>query len=610
MPLESCYTPILTESYYPPMPQESCYPPMPPESCYPPIPPESCYTPILPESCYTSHSTRILLHSHSTRILLPSHSTRILLPSHATGILLHSHSTRNLLPSHSTRILLPSHATGILLPSHSTRILLPSHATGILIHSHSTRILLHSHSTRILLPSHATGILLHSPFYQNPATLPFYQNPATLPFYQNPTTLPFHQNPALQSNVVIFPDSLSSLEWGEHIDGGQLKLPHGTAPHITKRTIFLGSDKRDQSFQRCLAPGERSGRCRHLRYCVIDDFKSDFPRFLDYLCVIRHSFVGVCCPDKSLGGSGGGLVGLGGLLPSLAGHLFSSVTATPTQSQTVAVHTNRPSRGSTIRPTIRPTIKPTSSTSNRGCGVSSLQGTRIVGGQPADPMEWPWTVALLRNKVDQYCGGVLITDRHVLTAAHCVSQFAAKDIHVRLGEYDLSTPDEAPSKDFPIDEIRAHKRYSRTNYENDIAILKMKTPTTFNNYIWPVCLPPAGRDFYNKTAVVTGWGTMSYGGPSSVVLMEVEMPVWNQTYCATRFTQPILNTFLCAGAYEGGRDSCQGDSGGPLLYRLDNGRWVTIGVVSWGIRCGEPLRPGVYTRVNKYLNWIAENSIF
>nr|CAD7570375.1 unnamed protein product [Timema californicum] len=325
-------------------------------------------------------------------------------------------------------------------------------------------------------------------------------------------------------------------------------------------------------------------------------------------------FVGVCCPDKSLGGSGGGLVGLGGLLPSLAGHLFSSVTATPTQSQTVAVHTNRPNRGTTIRPTIRPTIKPTikptSSTSNRGCGVSSLQGTRIVGGQPADPMEWPWTVALLRNKVDQYCGGVLITDRHVLTAAHCVSQFAAKDIHVRLGEYDLSTPDEAPSKDFPIDEIRAHKRYSRTNYENDIAILKMKTPTTFNNYIWPVCLPPAGRDFYNKTAVVTGWGTMSYGGPSSVVLMEVEMPVWNQTYCATRFTQPILNTFLCAGAYEGGRDSCQGDSGGPLLYRLDNGRWVTIGVVSWGIRCGEPLRPGVYTRVNKYLNWIAENSIF
>nr|CAD7455006.1 unnamed protein product [Timema tahoe] len=359
------------------------------------------------------------------------------------------------------------------------------------------------------------------------------------------------------------------------------------------------------------------------------------------LCTVTTplgQFVGVCCPDKSLGSSGGGLIGLGGLLPSLAGHLFSSVTATPTQSQTAAVHNNRPSRGTTVRPNVRPTVKPTSSTSNRGCGVSSLQGTRIVGGQPADPMEWPWTVALLRNKVDQYCGGVLITDRHVLTAAHCVSQseyprfptlplsfdrFAAKDIHVRLGEYDLSTPDEAPSKDFPIDEIRVHKRYSRTNYENDIAILKMKTPTMFNNYIWPVCLPPAGRDFYNKTAVVTadiwtvmlcsvvlGWGTMSYGGPSSVVLMEVEVPVWNQTYCATRFTQPILKTFLCAGAYEGGRDSCQGDSGGPLLYRLDNGRWVTIGVVSWGIRCGEPLRPGVYTRVNKYLNWIAENSIF
>lgn len=134
-----------------------------------------------------------------------------------------------------------------------------------------------------------------------------------------------------------------------------------------------------------------------------------------------------------------------------------------------------------------------------------------------------------------------------------------------------------------------------------------------------------------------GWGTVYYGGPPSNVLMEVTIPVWSQEDCQRQFDQPILDTEICAGSEQGGRDSCQvgdhghsarslafgaespiyplgalglpqGDSGGPLLLQMSDGRWCNIGIVSFGVRCGEPGKPGVYTNVGKYLDWIAQNT--
>ncbi|XP_078038726.1 proclotting enzyme [Augochlora pura] len=248
-------------------------------------------------------------------------------------------------------------------------------------------------------------------------------------------------------------------------------------------------------------------------------------------------------------------------------------------------------------------------------GVALLRSakslSRLVGGQPADPTEWPWMAALLRKDNSRYCGGVLITDRHVLTAAHCVYRHAPRDIKVRLGEYDFSAePEYSRATDFAVSEIRVHRYFDRVLYENDIAIAKLHRPTVFDEHVWPVCLPPIDQTFENENAVVTGWGTSYYGGPASAVLMEVVVPIWSRNLCVRSFARRIPETMMCAGAYEGGRDACQGDSGGPLLHRLANGRWVNAGIVSWGIRCGEPGRPGVYTRVNAYLDWIFENAVF
>ncbi|PSN40451.1 Proclotting enzyme [Blattella germanica] len=245
-----------------------------------------------------------------------------------------------------------------------------------------------------------------------------------------------------------------------------------------------------------------------------------------------------------------------------------------------------------------------------GCGVSTVPGSRIMGGQPADPKEWPWMAALLRDGSKQFCGGVLITDLHILTAAHCLVRVTPKDVTVRLGEYEFSVAEETRIQDFKVVEIRNHEDFSRSTYESDIAILKLERRAVFNSYVWPICLAPPGPTFEDQEAIVTGWGTVSYGGPASDVLMEVVVPVWKQKRCVDRFTQPILDTVLCAGAYEGGKDSCQGDSGGPLMLQLESGRWAVIGVVSWGVRCGEPNTPGIYTRVNRYLQWIVENSVF
>lgn len=182
----------------------------------------------------------------------------------------------------------------------------------------------------------------------------------------------------------------------------------------------------------------------------------------------------------------------------------------------------------------------------------------MTGGRPADPGSWPWMAAILRRGIpNAHCGGVLITDRHVLTAAHCTQRMQIGDIHVRLGEYNFRTFNEWRARDFRVSDIRAHLDFSPTTYENDIAVLKLHQPTVFNSYIWPVCMPPSGETWQGWMAIVTGWGTQFFGGPVSDVLMEVSVPVWSQDRCKEAFAHRIQDTVICAGAPEGGRDSCQ-----------------------------------------------------
>ncbi|XP_026735707.1 venom protease-like [Trichoplusia ni] len=371
-----------------------------------------------------------------------------------------------------------------------------------------------------------------------------------------------------------FASSLVDPTWQDIIAQGGMHIGGGRA----KRFIAIDQNQANVAHQECVLPNGQNGRCRHLRHCVQDEFRSDFIKFMEYVCIINHESVGACCPEKS---ALSGAEGLAGDLPATA----------PKEEKYEAIM--KVTRAET-----------------RGCGLSTRQQSRVLGARPANPREWPWMASVTPEGFEQYCGGVLITDRHVLTAAHCTRRWKAEELLVRLGEYDFRRSNDSRTYNFKVSEIRQHEAFEIANYKNDIAILKLDRPAIFNTYVWPICLPPLNLPLTDEPAIVIGWGTQFYGGPHSTVLMEVSVPVWDHDVCAASFSESIFNDTICAGGREGGKDACQGDSGGPLMYQMESGRWTVIGVVSWGLRCGEPNHPGIYARVDRYLGWIARNARF
>ena len=243
------------------------------------------------------------------------------------------------------------------------------------------------------------------------------------------------------------------------------------------------------------------------------------------------------------------------------------------------------------------------------CGIS--QTTKIVGGVETDPKKWQWMAALIKprsNSADKFCGGALITDGHVLTAAHCLTKVTPNDIMVRLGSYDFGNSADPQSVDHKIRAFKIHPEYDERTQANDIAILVLEKKVSLNEDLRPVCLPQERRDYKESIGTVIGFGSTTYGGRGSSKLREVSLPIWDNQQCRGVYGERLVHpTHLCAGTREGGKDSCQGDSGGPFMVQGPSKRWMMVGVVSWGQKCGEPNFPGVYTRVTEYNNWILDN---
>uniref|UniRef100_A0A3B3BZE7 Peptidase S1 domain-containing protein n=1 Tax=Oryzias melastigma TaxID=30732 RepID=A0A3B3BZE7_ORYME len=237
------------------------------------------------------------------------------------------------------------------------------------------------------------------------------------------------------------------------------------------------------------------------------------------------------------------------------------------------------------------------------CGQANLN-TRIVGGQNAPPGFWPWQVSLQTSA--HFCGGSLINNQWVLTAAHCFPSRSASGVNVLLGLQSLqgSNPNMVSRT---ITTLVVHPSYNSVTSDNDIALLQLSSPVTLTPYITPVCLASTSSNFYSGINTwVTGWGNTGSGIslPSPQTLQEVQVPIVGNRQCQCNYnTVSITSNMVCAGLPEGGKDSCQGDSGGPLVIKQNN-RWIQAGIVSFGEGCALPNYPGVYSRVSRYETWI------
>ncbi|KAM3872280.1 suppressor of tumorigenicity 14 protein homolog [Diretmus argenteus] len=248
------------------------------------------------------------------------------------------------------------------------------------------------------------------------------------------------------------------------------------------------------------------------------------------------------------------------------------------------------------------------------CGTRPYRSSRIVGGQMSREGEWPWQVSLHIRGTGHVCGASVLSNRWLVTAAHCV-QDSAKQKYSRadLWEAMLGLHVQSQNNKWTVKrnvkQIIPHPAYNHQTYDNDIALMELDSNITLNQNIWPICLPTATYDFpAGKAAWITGWGVTREGGFPASILQKAEVRIINSTVCNSLMQGEVTDRMLCAGVLKGGVDACQGDSGGPLSVTGPSGRVFLAGVVSWGDGCARRKKPGIYTRVTKYRSWIKEKT--
>lgn len=228
----------------------------------------------------------------------------------------------------------------------------------------------------------------------------------------------------------------------------------------------------------------------------------------------------------------------------------------------------------------------------------------VVGGSVVSHQRYPWMAAIVsaadsNAASGQFCGGSLISDRWVLTAAHCVEQETARSTDVLLGQLDLNKNNGVR---IGASRIIIHPDYKAQGYP-DLALIELEQSSTAQVISIPSRNHPAPDD--GEIATVIGWGQVSETGPYSDKLRETSLPVVDHSTCNRAYNGGIdRDSMVCAGTASGNKDSCYGDSGGPLFVKRNN-EYVQAGVVSFGEECGLPGVPGVYARVSSYYDWIS-----
>lgn len=260
------------------------------------------------------------------------------------------------------------------------------------------------------------------------------------------------------------------------------------------------------------------------------------------------------------------------------------------------------------------------------CGKRALPVSRtaipkrptIAGGVEAQPGAWPWMAGIyIRNfgKDVFLCGSAIVSDKYVVTAAHCFGQKGGSNVPASRYAIFVGSLKVKEGKLHTLTSITIHPDYKPREHYNDLTVIEVKERFEFTANVRPICLPPPGsfEDIVGEDVTVIGWGDQEFGGVQASVLREVTVQVIDNKECNAAYSKlrgssiprGITDLFICAGVPEGGKDACQKDSGGPLMVARD-GVWSLVGIVSFGYQCAQAGYPGVYTRVTKYIDWLEQ----
>ncbi|KAF9411510.1 hypothetical protein HW555_009702 [Spodoptera exigua] len=250
---------------------------------------------------------------------------------------------------------------------------------------------------------------------------------------------------------------------------------------------------------------------------------------------------------------------------------------------------------------------------------------QIIGGRPTSVQRHPYQVSMVLNG-NSFCGGFIISQDYVLTAAHCVQKRSKfEDIVRRVYRFGISgvkaglvttsptairlrvgsTRRDSGGRIVRVANVTVHPQYGRPQFDNDIAALRLARPLTFNANIRAIRLPQPRQPVPLVRLTVTGWGLTAVGGRRIPrIMMEANVPVVPHWLCRLSYGQSLTNNMFCGGHFLiGGVSSCQGDSGGPAVFRD-----TAFGVVSFARGCALPLSPTVFTNIASLRNWITDNT--
>jgi trypsin len=222
---------------------------------------------------------------------------------------------------------------------------------------------------------------------------------------------------------------------------------------------------------------------------------------------------------------------------------------------------------------------------------------QIVGGSRASIADHPYAVYLTTADGFQFCGGTLVDDNKVVTAAHCTAGKEPTDLAVVAGREDKESGAGVTSA---VRAIWVHPQFTDVRSGADVSVLTLEDRLPYEALPLPTkedtAVYAAGQP-----GLILGWGRTAADGPPSRYLLQASVPLMTDPDCVKSYPAYKAESMVCAGVPQGGVDSCQGDSGGPLIVA-----GKLAGVTSWGEGCAAPGKPGVYTRLGVYADVLEE----